>query len=100
MQWCSTGVFSDGCGNAKLLSSLCRKLPNLTVQVESLVIRRGTKRAIIASAHKVLKTVFVLLSRQVPYRDSTVDYQALVVKRNAPRWIRQLKKFGYLPKTA
>ena len=28
------GVFSDGCDNAKLLSSLCRKLPNLTVQVE------------------------------------------------------------------
>ena len=27
------GVFSDGCGNAKLLSSLCRKLLNLTVQV-------------------------------------------------------------------
>src|ERR671915_423700 len=34
MRWCSTGVFSDGCDNAKLLSSLCRKLPNLTVQVE------------------------------------------------------------------
>ena len=67
---------------------------------QGLVIRRGTKRAIIAIAHKVLKTVFVLLSRQVPYRDSTIDYQALVVKRNAPRWIRQLKKFGYLPKTA
>jgi len=47
-----------------------------------------------------LKIVFVLLSRQVPYRDSTVDYQALVVKRNAPRWIGQLKKFGYLLKTA
>jgi transposase len=60
----------------------------------------GIKRALIALAHKVLKTVFVLLSRQVPYRDPTVDYQALVVKRNAPRWIGQLKKFGYLPKTA
>jgi transposase len=67
---------------------------------QGLVIRRGTKRAIIASAHKVLKTVFVLLSRQVPYHDSTVDYETLRVKRNAPRWIRQLKKFGYLPKTA
>jgi transposase len=30
---------------------------------QGLVIRRGTKRAIIALAHKVLKTVFVLLSR-------------------------------------
>ena len=67
---------------------------------QGLVIRRGTKRAIIAIAHKVLKTVFVLRSRQIPYHDSTVDYEALAVKRNAPRWIRQLKKFGYLPKTA
>jgi hypothetical protein len=47
-----------------------------------------------------LKTVFVLLSRQVPYHDSTVDYEALLVQRNAPRWIRQLKKFGYLPQAA
>lgn len=67
---------------------------------QGLVIRRGTKRAIVAIAHKVLKIVFVLLSRQVPYRDSTVDYEALAVQRRAPRWIRQLKKFGYLPQTA
>jgi transposase len=67
---------------------------------QGLVIRRGTQRAIIAIAHKVLKTVFVLLQRQVPYQDSTVDYQALAVQRNAPRWIRQLQKFGYLPKIA
>lgn len=68
---------------------------------QSLVSRRGTKKAIVAIGHKVLKTVFVILSRQVPYQDSTVDYEALVVKRNAPRWIRQLKKFGYLsPKAA
>jgi transposase len=67
---------------------------------QSLVSRRGTKKAIVAIGHKVLKTVFVLLSRQVPYQDSTVDYEALVVKRNAPRSIRQLKKFGYLTRTA
>jgi len=67
---------------------------------QSLVSRRGTKKAIVAIGHKVLKTVFVLLSRQVPYQDATVDYEALVVKRNAPRWIRQLKKFGYLTRMA
>ena len=67
---------------------------------QNLVSRRGTKKAIVAIGHKVLKTVFVLLSRQVPYHDSTVDYEALAVKRNAPRWIRQLRKFGYLPKMA
>jgi hypothetical protein len=62
-----------------------------------LVIRRGTKRAIIAIAHKLLKTVFVLLSRKIPYRDSLVDQEALAVKKRAPRWIRQLRKYGYLP---
>ena len=67
---------------------------------QNLVSRRGTQRAIVAIGHKVLKTVFVLLSRQVPYHDSTVDYEALAVKRNAPRWIKQLRKFGYLPKMA
>ena len=67
---------------------------------QTLVIRRGTKKAILAIAHQVLKTVFVLLSRQVPYQDPTVDYEALLVQRNAPRWIRHLKKYGYLPQAA
>jgi transposase len=65
---------------------------------ESLVIRRGHKRAIIALAHKLLRTLFVLLSRHEPYRDSRVDYEAMSVARNAPRWIRALKKYGYWPK--
>jgi transposase len=67
---------------------------------QSLLSRRGTKKAIVAIGHKILKPVFVRLSRNVPYQDSTVDYEALAVKRNAPRWIRQLKKFGYLTQTA
>ncbi len=64
-----------------------------------LVIRRGHKRSIIAVGHKLLKTIFVLLSREVPYRDSTVDYEALAVKRNAPRWIKALQRFGYVQVT-
>lgn len=65
-----------------------------------LVIRRGHKRAIMALAHKILKTVFILLSRKVPYRDSQVDYQELMVKRNAPRWIDALRKYNILPSDA
>ena len=62
-----------------------------------LVIRRGHKRAIIALAHKILKTVFVLLSRKVPYQDSQVDYKELMVQRNAPRWIAALRQYHMLP---
>jgi transposase len=79
-------------GNRYVRTVLCeiawattRTTSQFKSKFQDLVIRRGTQRAIIASAHKVLKTVFVLLSRHVPYRDSTVDYQALMVQRNAPR---------------
>lgn len=63
----------------------------------SLVIRRGHKRSIIALGHKLLKTIFVLLSRKTPYHDTTVDYEQLLVKRNAPRWIKALRKYNMLP---
>ncbi len=62
-----------------------------------LVIRRGHKRAIIALGHKLLKTVFILLHRKVPYRDTTVNYEELVAKRNAPRWISALRRYKLLP---
>jgi len=94
-------------GNRYVRALLCqiawaavRTTSQFKSRFQNWVSRRGTKRAIVAIGHKVLKTVFVLLSRQVPYHDSTVDYEALVVKRNAPRWIKQLRKFGYLPKMA
>jgi len=63
---------------------------------KSLLIRRGRKRAIFALAHKILKIVFVLISRGDYSRDATTDYEAMSVERNAPRWIRMLKKHGYL----
>jgi transposase len=62
---------------------------------DSLVLRRGHKKAIIALAHKLLRTIFFVLTRHQPYRDSGFDYEAASVAKNAPRWIRALKKFGY-----
>jgi len=32
--------------------------------------------------------------------DPAIDYSQLVVKRNAPRWLSALKKYGYLPELA
>ena len=63
----------------------------------ALAVRRGHKRAIVALAHKLLKTCYFMISRGEYYRDSTVDYEAMSVKRNAPRWIKTLKAHGYLP---
>lgn len=65
---------------------------------KGLVIRRGHKRAIVAVGHKILQVVYILLSRKEPYKDPEIDYEALVVHRNAPRWLDALQKYGYLEK--
>jgi transposase len=66
----------------------------------SLLVRRGHKRSIVALAHKLLRTIFFMLKRHEPYRDSTTDYEALCVQRNAPRWIKALRRFGFIPASA
>jgi len=66
---------------------------------KSLVIRCGHKKAIVALAHKLIRTIYAILSHREPYRDSGIDYQAAAVSKNAPRWIRALKQFGYWPTT-
>jgi hypothetical protein len=47
-----------------------------------------------------VRTIYFVLVRRKPYRDSTVDYEAASVAKNAPRWIRALKKYGYWPQVA
>ena len=66
---------------------------------QSLLVRRGYKRAIIAIGHKILRTLFFMLKRREHYRDSATDYEALAVQRNAPRWIKSLIKFGFIAPT-
>lgn len=64
---------------------------------QALIVRRGHKRSIVALAHKILRTIFFMLKRGEHYRDSSTDYEALSVQRNAPRWIKALTKFGFIP---
>ena len=56
-------------------------------------------KAIIAVAHAILRIIYVLFTRREPYRDSGFDYEAAKVSKNAPRWIKALKKVGYWPNT-
>ena len=67
---------------------------------QALLIRRGHKRSIIAIAHKLLRTIFFMLQRGQYYRDSATNYEELSVKKNAPRWIKSLVKFGLIPQPA
>ena len=68
-------------------------------QHRSLAARRGYKRAIVAGAHKMLRVIYVVLKTGKPYYDRTADYEALLVKSNAPRWIRMLRRYGYITPT-
>ena len=47
--------------------------------------------------HKPLRVVYAVLRDGEPYRDPGINYQELVVNRNAPRWLRDLKTQGWLP---
>ena len=67
---------------------------------QSLIVRRGHKRAIVALAHKMLRTIFFMLKRGDYYRDSATNYEQLSVQRNASRWIKALTRFGFIPAAA
>ncbi len=38
----------------------------------------------------------MMLRDRAPYRDPDTNYEALMVNRNASRWLRQLGQFGIL----
>ena len=62
----------------------------------ALKARMPYKRAILATAHKLLRTIVAMLRDQRPYIDPGIDYDKLVVDRNAARWLRKLDQHGYL----
>ena len=69
----------------------------LAAKYKSLMVRKSHKKAIVALAHKMIRLIYLLLTRQQPYIDPGIDYAALSAKKNAPRWIRQLALIGKWP---
>ena len=80
------------CANAARMTK-----STLAAKYRSLMARKSHKKAIVAVAHKMIRLIFVLLSRRQPYIDQSIDYAALSAKKNAPRWIKQLKAIGRWP---
>lgn len=90
-------------GNAWVRRLLCefaqaasRSRCGLKEKFKALSIRKGHKKAIVALAHKMLRIIFAMLKNHTPYQDQAVDYEALLVQRNAPRWIKMLAKHGFI----
>lgn len=90
-------------GNRHLRRVLCecahaasRTRCSLKVRFQTLMVRRGYKRAIVAMAHKLIRIIFFMLKRGQCYRDSAAHQEAEQIKRNAPRWLKKLAQFGYI----
>lgn len=94
-------------GNAWVRRLLCefaqaaaRSRCALKDKFQALSIRKGHKKSIVALGHKMLRIIYAMLTNGTPYQDRTVDYEALVVQRNAPRWIKMLVKHGHISAAA
>ena len=92
-------------GNAWVRRLLCefaqaaaRTRCALKAKFESLAIRKGRKKSVVALAHKILRTIYAMLASGAYYQDKSVDYEALSVAKNAPRWIKMLTKHGLIPR--
>jgi transposase len=80
------------CANAARMTK-----STLSSKYRSLMVRKSHKKTIVAIAHKMLRLIFLILDRHVPYHDQNIDYAAMSAKKNAPRWIKQLKTIGRWP---
>ena len=94
-------------GNAWVRRLLCefaqaagRSRCALKDKFQALNVRKGHKRSIVALGHKMLRTIYAMLSKNTHYVDKVVDYEALMVARNAPRWLQMLVKHGFVPAPA
>ena len=62
---------------------------------DSLVVRRGKKRALIAVGHKILTAAYFILKDKVEYRELGYDYlQNLKKDKKINRHLKILKELG------
>jgi hypothetical protein len=52
---------------------------------ESIHLRLGYKKAIVAIGNKILQVIYHMLTRKVPYKDPNVNLEELMVKRTPQR---------------
>ena len=65
---------------------------------EAVKSRRGYKRAVVATAHKMLRIIYAMLRDGKPYADPGIDYEAISIDRKAARWLKKLEQYGYVRK--
>lgn len=89
--------------NTYVRSMLC-EISNAAIKTKSqfkekyqtLVIRKGHKKALVAIGHKILRVIFNLFTQKKHYQDPGIDYGELQVSRNASRWLKALTQYGFI----
>ena len=82
-------------------ANAARRTKTIPCKIQRLADPWRPQRAIIALAHKLIRTIESVLVRRKPYHDMMIDYDAAIVAKNARRWIRAFKKYGFCwPKPA
>lgn len=76
------------CANAAVRS----KGTTFQSKYQSLRIRCGTKRSLIAIAHKMLRMIYLVFERRTGYRDPQINYEIVNANKNGSRWIKMLVK--------
>jgi transposase len=93
--------------NTYVRSMLC-EISNAAIKTKSqfkdkyqtLVIRKGHKKAIVAIGHKILRVIFNLFTLKKHYEDPGINYGELMVSRNAGRWLKALTQYGFINQTS
>ena len=80
------------CANAARMTK-----SSLAANYKSLMVRKTHKKSIVAIAHKMILLIYLMLARREPCHEPMIAYDAMSAKKNAPRWIRQLKSIGQWP---
>jgi len=67
---------------------------------QTLVIRKGHKKAVVAIGHKILRVIYNLFTQKKHYEDPGINYGELLVSRNASRWLKALTQYGFINQTS
>lgn len=67
----------------------------LRSKYDSLVVRRGKKRALIAIGHKILIASYFILKEREPYKELGAEYlQSRNKNKKVNRYLKYLKELG------
>ena len=89
-------------GNRQLRQLLCESAHSAVktncqfkAKFQWLTIRKGHKKSIVAIGHQLLRVIYSVLKNKQAYHDPDINYEELMVRKNAPRWIKALQQYGY-----